>query len=246
MEIQLFVKFKSDNTSRDFILPLKPLKEGLVGGDLSLTATAGATFVVLGRSPDSPVPLEGPGISREHLAFHAEDSTVFITDLSANGTWVNGNQLPRNQKFRITDGDTIQLPGYEITFKIRSAQVVSGSSTAPTAPGVASSSSMAAAGSTTEPVAAISTASASKRPAPTTAAAIVAEPPVAAAEASAKPVVSAPLVEGPKPVAEEPEAPRKSFLAPLAALLSSFTRLERFLILVATVSLTLMVLYLLS
>ena len=47
----------------------------------------------LARGPDSAVPLEAPGISREHLEVQAEDSAVFLTDLSSNGTWLNGARM---------------------------------------------------------------------------------------------------------------------------------------------------------
>jgi predicted component of type VI protein secretion system len=72
----------------------------------------------LGRSPDSAIPLDGPGISREHLAIDVEDSTVYVTDLSSNGTWLNGNRLPRNRKSRAAETDALEIPGYEIRIQL--------------------------------------------------------------------------------------------------------------------------------
>jgi pSer/pThr/pTyr-binding forkhead associated (FHA) protein len=90
----------------------------------------------LGRSPDSVIPLDGPGISREHLAVDVEGSTVYVTDLSSNGTWLNGNRLPRNRKSRATETDALEIPGYEIRIQLVSDALPAGNNTAPViAPG---------------------------------------------------------------------------------------------------------------
>jgi len=74
--------------------------------------------LVLGRGPESAVPLDAPGISREHLEVQAENSDLFLTDLSSNGTWVNGTRMPPRRKYKVGDGDCIELPGYEIRFQL--------------------------------------------------------------------------------------------------------------------------------
>jgi pSer/pThr/pTyr-binding forkhead associated (FHA) protein len=74
--------------------------------------------LVLGRGPDSAVPLDAPGISREHLEVQAENSALFLTDLSSNGTWVNGARIPPRRKCKVGEGDFIELPGYEIRFQL--------------------------------------------------------------------------------------------------------------------------------
>jgi len=74
--------------------------------------------MVLGRGPDSPVALEAPGISREHLKVQVEDSALFLTDMSSNGTWINGARMPQHRKCKVREGDFIELPGYEIQFQL--------------------------------------------------------------------------------------------------------------------------------
>lgn len=70
--------------------------------------------IVFGRTPDSPVVLDGPGVSREHLALESEDGELFVVDLSSNGSWVNGTRLPRGRRHRVQAGDLVELPGYEL------------------------------------------------------------------------------------------------------------------------------------
>jgi predicted component of type VI protein secretion system len=82
--------------------------------------------LVLGRGPDSAVPLEAPGISREHLEVQSEDSAVYLTDLSSNGTWLNGARMPPRRKCRVREGDFVELPGYEI--RVQTAAGANGSS----------------------------------------------------------------------------------------------------------------------
>lgn len=79
--------------------------------------------LVLGRTPDSPVPLDGPGVSREHLVFENEGDEVFVIDLSSNGSWVNGERLARARRHPVQPGDVIELPGYEIRFRVPAAEV---------------------------------------------------------------------------------------------------------------------------
>jgi predicted component of type VI protein secretion system len=93
--------------------------------------------VVLGRGPDSAVPLEAPGISREHLEVEAEDTALFLTDLSSNGTWLNGSRMPQRRKCRVADDDFIELPGYELRFQVASALGNSTSSMAVSGSGAA-------------------------------------------------------------------------------------------------------------
>jgi predicted component of type VI protein secretion system len=70
--------------------------------------------LTLGRGPESPVPLDGTGISREHLRLHMEGSALFVTDLSSNGTWLNGRRLTRGEPQAVTPAEAIRIPGFEI------------------------------------------------------------------------------------------------------------------------------------
>jgi predicted component of type VI protein secretion system len=105
MEVQLLVKSKSGQAPRDYVFPLK-------------------NRVVLGRSPESAVPLEGAAISREHLALELVGGTVYATDLSNNGTWINGNRLKREERAPLENGDSLELPDYQISFQIRNPSAI--------------------------------------------------------------------------------------------------------------------------
>lgn len=74
--------------------------------------------VVLGRGPDSPLMLAGTGISRDHVRLHCEGEVVWVTDLSSNGTWINGRRLTRGQSYALKAGDAVQLPGYDLEIGI--------------------------------------------------------------------------------------------------------------------------------
>jgi len=74
--------------------------------------------MILGRGPDSAVPLDAPGISREHLEVHVENSVLLLTDLSSNGTWLNGARMPQGRKCKTGEGDLVELPGYEIQVQL--------------------------------------------------------------------------------------------------------------------------------
>ena len=100
MEVQLLVKSDPDRPPRDYVFPLKER-------------------VVLGRSPESPVPLEGTAISREHFVLELIGDTIYATDLSNNGTWINGNRLRREERTQLKSGDSIQVPDHQISFQIR-------------------------------------------------------------------------------------------------------------------------------
>ena len=71
--------------------------------------------VVFGRDLSSPVQLEGTGISREHFAVSSTDGRVYIEDLSTNGTWLNGQRLPKREQRILTKGDVVEVPGTRIS-----------------------------------------------------------------------------------------------------------------------------------
>jgi len=77
--------------------------------------------LVLGRGPDSAVPLEGSSLSREHLVLQLEGSDLYAIDQSSNGSWVNGGRLTRGEKRRVQPGDTLEVPGYEMRLQLAGA-----------------------------------------------------------------------------------------------------------------------------
>ncbi len=100
MEVQLLVTSNSGQAPRGYVFPLK-------------------NRVVLGRSPESPIPLEGAAISREHVVLELAGGSVYATDLSNNGTWINGNRLKREQRTPLENGDSMELPDYQISVQLR-------------------------------------------------------------------------------------------------------------------------------
>jgi len=99
LDIQLFVKTKSDGAVRSFKFP------------------AGAP-VVIGRNPEAVVPLEGSALSRDHFSIEYRGGSVYVTDTSSNGTWVNGELIGRGKSRVIGVADLVEVAGYEINYKL--------------------------------------------------------------------------------------------------------------------------------
>jgi len=98
MDVLLSISSNADSSSRE-------IKSAIGDG------------LVVGRGVEHGVLLDGPDLSREHLVITAEGSILFVTDLSSNGTWVNGTRLQRSTKTRITSDDLIEIPGYALRVK---------------------------------------------------------------------------------------------------------------------------------
>lgn len=82
-------------------------------GEVSVQRLPIEDRVVLGRGPESPVALDGPLISREHIAFELVGESLCVADLSANGSWLNGAQIQPGRGYPVTEADRVQVPGYE-------------------------------------------------------------------------------------------------------------------------------------
>lgn len=78
------------------------------------------TSVVMGRSdingdiqPDldlQPYGAEEHGVSRRHVSLHADDSTMYVTDLqSHNGTYLNGARLEPDKPYMLRYNDELRL-----------------------------------------------------------------------------------------------------------------------------------------
>jgi pSer/pThr/pTyr-binding forkhead associated (FHA) protein len=72
----------------------------------------------IGRDSSSPINLHGPSISRKHFDLIRTDRCLVVQDLSANGTWVNGQRAARGAQHRIYDGDLIEIPEYRIEIRL--------------------------------------------------------------------------------------------------------------------------------
>jgi len=73
--------------------------------------------LVLGRGAEQGILLDGPDLSREHLLLTTDGANIYVTDLSSNGTWLNGTRLRRSIRSRARAEDTIEVPGYVLKFR---------------------------------------------------------------------------------------------------------------------------------
>jgi pSer/pThr/pTyr-binding forkhead associated (FHA) protein len=89
--------------------------------------------IVFGRTIVSPAQFEGSEISREHFALFLRQDSVYIEDLSANGTLVNDKPVPQGRSPKLGSGDVIGIPGYEIDLDLpqEASEFVQGKPAAP-------------------------------------------------------------------------------------------------------------------
>lgn len=99
MEIRLSIRSEIDGSVRDVSCAI---------GD----------GLILGRGAEEGVLLEGPDLSREHLVLTTDGTNVYVTDLSVNGTWLNGTRLRKSVKTRVRVEDSIGVPGYVLSFRL--------------------------------------------------------------------------------------------------------------------------------
>jgi pSer/pThr/pTyr-binding forkhead associated (FHA) protein len=74
--------------------------------------------LIVGRTPNSPVQLEGPLISREHFVLTSVGGRTTVRDLSSNGTWFKDQRLSKDSQQEINSGDSIFVPGYRVEIQI--------------------------------------------------------------------------------------------------------------------------------
>ena len=98
MEILLSIESKSDGARREV---KRELGEGLV----------------VGRGAEEGILLDGSDLSREHLVLTADTTHIYVTDLSNNGTWVNGTRIRKSLRTRVRPEDKIEIPGYVLIIR---------------------------------------------------------------------------------------------------------------------------------
>jgi CheY-like chemotaxis protein len=88
-------------------------------GDAPITIQVPGTLSV-GRKPSAGAThahldlgsygADNSGVSRVHMFLHYQNGFFFVEDLaSLNGTYINGNPLDPNQRYRVNNGDEIRL-----------------------------------------------------------------------------------------------------------------------------------------
>ncbi len=82
------------------------------------TLRVGSAGCTIGRNPDNDLPLADPErvVSGRHARLEVRDGVLWITDLSTNGTFLNGasDRLPTHQAVRLAAGDCLTVGPYEL------------------------------------------------------------------------------------------------------------------------------------
>lgn len=80
----------------------------------------------IGRAPSSDILLSKDKLtSRRHATIRYENSAYFLTDeRSANGTFVNGQQLEEKTPYKLQNGDRVAIGEYEMIFHAHSTNQV--------------------------------------------------------------------------------------------------------------------------
>ena len=89
-------------------------------GGQERTAELGEGDTTIGRSPDACViVIDNERVSRRHAVARPADNTWTITDLgAANGTFVNGERLLRDEPRVLADGDVIRVGAVELKTRL--------------------------------------------------------------------------------------------------------------------------------
>jgi len=73
--------------------------------------------IIIGRGNDCKIVIKDERISSNHLKIVVSDDECFIIDLETkNGTIVNGQRIPSNEKFKLYHNDILQLGRYQFQF----------------------------------------------------------------------------------------------------------------------------------
>ncbi|GAA1881455.1 DUF3662 and FHA domain-containing protein [Paeniglutamicibacter psychrophenolicus] len=73
--------------------------------------------IVLGRSADTDIPIEDPGVSRRHLKIEQRGASTWAVDLgSTNGSFVNGQKIVGETELH--DGSNIAMGQTRIIFRL--------------------------------------------------------------------------------------------------------------------------------
>jgi phage tail-like protein len=79
-------------------------------GDVVRTIPLTFDVLTVGRSPDSDLSLQHPGVSRRHAELSLGPSGLLVTDLeSANGSYVDGVRILPHEPTRVDAGQILQL-----------------------------------------------------------------------------------------------------------------------------------------
>ena len=91
----------------------------------------------IGRAPSSDILLSKDKLtSRRHATIFYENEAYFLVDeSSANGTFVNGQQIEEKTPYKLQNGDQMGIGEYELVFHANGAENIEGMDTIMVAPG---------------------------------------------------------------------------------------------------------------
>ena len=76
--------------------------------------------IVIGRGSDCNLKLVAPLISRRHCFLRIKETSASITDLgSSNGTFINGQQLEANKRYKLKEWMKLTIGGVKFLVKVR-------------------------------------------------------------------------------------------------------------------------------
>jgi pSer/pThr/pTyr-binding forkhead associated (FHA) protein len=74
-----------------------------------------AEQITIGRDAHNTISIDDSMVSRDHALVQRIKEAFFIKDLdSTNGTYVNGNQIPKEKYFKLNRGDVVKIGRTEI------------------------------------------------------------------------------------------------------------------------------------
>jgi len=93
---------------------IEPRQDGFLviefQGDVIRTIPLTFAKLTIGRSPDNDLPLQHPGVSRQHVELTVTSDGIIATDLeSSNGTFVDGERILAHHPTRVEPAQTLQV-----------------------------------------------------------------------------------------------------------------------------------------
>src|SRR5437016_878110 len=88
-------------------------------GDVVRTIPLTNTVLKIGRSPANDLPLQHPGVSREHVELRLTPQGMVVTDLeSSNGTYVDGARILAYQPTQVAPGQSLQIGPFILAIRL--------------------------------------------------------------------------------------------------------------------------------
>ncbi len=97
------------------------LYDGASSSPMETRMVASGRYAV-GRGSDNDWVIDDPNrkISRRHCVFEVTDGSIYVTDMSSNGVFLNGADQPvgTGQRMPVADGDNLQISGFTLIARV--------------------------------------------------------------------------------------------------------------------------------